>query len=101
MLKAIEQTNFHVAHNLVGWGEVVDDHVVIYDAGTKRSHDYRWRRVAGNNAILSESSEGYKNLDWAISTAIRCNSTVNAEKFGFEDGEPEPEPEVETEDGTD
>ena len=44
--------------------------VVVYEDG---SGDFRWRLVAGNGEIISDSAEGYRHKGYAISMAEKLN----------------------------
>lgn len=47
-----------------------------------KAGEVRWRyKAAGNNAILADSGEGYKELDDARSTAFRIFGLDSMEQF--------------------
>ena len=45
-----------------------------------RAAEFRWRRLAGNNEIISQG-EGYPSLSGAIKGAQRANPDVSAEQI--------------------
>lgn len=45
-----------------------------------RAGEFRWRRVAGNNEVIS-AGEGYDTLSGAIEGAHRANPDVTADRI--------------------
>jgi uncharacterized protein YegP (UPF0339 family) len=44
--------------------------VIVYE---DESGDFRWRLVAGNGEIISDSAEGYRHKGYAITMAEKLN----------------------------
>ena len=51
----------------------MSDRVEVY---RDEAQEWRWRRVAPNGEIVSDSAEGYVEKDYALQAAARYNSDV-------------------------
>jgi len=52
------------------------DRVLVYK---DKAGEWRWKRVAGNNRVVSDSGEGYKRRWRAVWAAKRQNPNIQPE----------------------
>jgi len=57
-----------------------DDNVIVWK---DKGEEYRWKRVASNGKLVSESGEGYKKLSYAMEQAGIRNSDVDKSQIKF------------------